>query len=143
MQKLSTFMEYTFSMIKPDATERNLVSQIQKMLQNYGLEIVETKTTVLSEEIAKEFYAEHKERSFFGELIKDITAGEVVMQVLKGKDAIKKNREIMGATNPKDAESFTIRNQHGLSIGANSIHGSDSPESAKRELALMFPNFKA
>ncbi len=134
-------MQYTFSMIKPDATQRNLTNEINQMLKNYGLEIVKSKEMTFSVELAQQFYKEHAHRSFFGELLSDITSGPVVVQILKGDNAVLKNRTIMGATNPKDAENFTIRHKYGLSIGHNSIHGSDSEENATREINLIFPGF--
>ena len=130
--------EYTFSMIKPDATKRNLISKINSYLENAGLKIVAQKMVVLEESQAKEFYAEHKERSFFSGLITYMTSAPVVLQVLKGENAVTKNREIMGATNPADARPGTVRKDFALDIEANSIHGSDSAESAEREINFFF-----
>ena len=130
--------EYTFSMIKPDATKRNLIGKINSYLENAGLKIVAQKLVVLEESQAKEFYAEHKERSFFSGLITYMTSAPVVLQVLKGENAVTKNREIMGATNPADARPGTVRKDFALDIEANSIHGSDSAESAEREINFFF-----
>ena len=130
--------EYTFSMIKPDATKRNLIGKINSYLENAGLKIVAQKMVVLEESQAKEFYAEHKERSFFSGLITYMTSAPVVLQVLKGENAVTKNREILGATNPADARPGTVRKDFALDIEANSIHGSDSAESAEREINFFF-----
>lgn len=130
--------EYTFSMIKPDATKRNLIGKINTYLENSGLKIVAQRMTVLSRTQAESFYAEHKSRPFFNSLINFITSGPVVLQVLKGEDAIVKNRKIMGSTNPQDAELGTIRKDLAVDIEANSIHGSDNSESAKREIHFFF-----
>jgi nucleoside-diphosphate kinase len=130
--------EYTFSIIKPDATERNLIGKINSYLEEAGLKIVGQKMLKLSEAQAEEFYAEHKQRSFFGDLVAYMTSGPVVVQVLKGDNAVLKNREIMGATNPVDAAEGTIRKTFAKDIEANSIHGSDSLESAKREISFFF-----
>ncbi|MBA2628938.1 MAG: nucleoside-diphosphate kinase [Rickettsiaceae bacterium] len=130
--------EYTFSMIKPDATKRNLIGKINSYLENAGLKIVAQKMVRLEESQAKEFYAEHKERSFFSGLITYMTSAPVVLQVLKGENAITKNREIMGATNPAEAKPGTVRKDFAVDIEANSIHGSDSSESAEREINFFF-----
>ena len=130
--------EYTFSMIKPDATKRNLIGKINSYLENAGLKIVAQKMVRLKESQAKEFYAEHKERSFFSGLITYITSAPVVLQVLKGENAVTKNREIMGATNPAEAKPGTVRKDFAVDIEANSIHGSDSTESAEREINFFF-----
>ena len=131
-------IEYTFSIIKPDATERNLTGKINSYLETVGLKIVAQKMVHLSEDQAKKFYAEHSERPFFGSLISYMTSAPVVLQVLKGENAVLKNREIMGATNPEDAKIGTIRKDFAKNIEANSIHGSDSLESAKREIEFFF-----
>ncbi len=131
-------IEYTFSIIKPDATERNLTGKINSYLETAGLKIVAQKMVHLSENQAKKFYAEHSERPFFGSLISYMTSAPVVLQVLKGENAVLKNREIMGATNPADAKIGTIRKDFAKNIEANSIHGSDSLESAKREIEFFF-----
>lgn len=130
--------EYTFSIIKPDATSRGLVDEINTYFTKNGLEIVESKKIRMTKEQAAEFYAEHKDKAFYEPLIEYMTSGSVVVQVLKGKDAIKRNREIMGATNPANATSGTIRAVYGESVERNSVHGSDSPESAKREISMFF-----
>jgi nucleoside-diphosphate kinase len=135
-------IEYTFSMIKPDATKRNITGKINSYLENAGLKIVAQKLAQLSKKDAEEFYAEHKARSFFGELIAEITSGPVVLQVLKAEDAIALNRKVMGATNPLEAEEGTIRRDLALSIGSNSVHGSDSLIAAQREIAFFFAGFK-
>ncbi len=130
--------EYTFSMIKPDATKRNLIGKINSYLENGGLKIVAQRMTILTKTQAEQFYAEHQARPFFNSLISYITSGPVVLQVLKGEDAIAKNRKIMGTTNPNDAEAGTIRKDFAVDIEANSIHGSDTPDSAKREIKFFF-----
>jgi len=131
-------IEYTFSIIKPDATERNLTGKINSYLEAADLKIVAQKMVHLTEAQAKEFYAEHSERPFFGSLVSYMTSAPVVLQVLKGEGAILKNREIMGATNPADADAGTIRKDFAKDIEANSIHGSDSAESAKKEIEFFF-----
>lgn len=131
-------VERTFSIIKPDATARNITGQINTMIEAAGLRIVGQKRVRWTEDQAKEFYAEHSERPFYGELVEFMTSGPIVVQVLEGEDAIAKYREIMGATNPADAAEGTIRKTHAQSLGENSVHGSDKPESAAREIALNF-----
>ena len=131
-------LEQTFSIIKPDATLRNLTGKINAIFEENGLKIVGQKRIRISTEMAQEFYGEHKERPFFGELVDFITSAPVVVQVLEGENAIAKNREIMGATNPEEAAEGTIRKLFAENIGRNSVHGSDSPESAAREIALFF-----
>jgi nucleoside-diphosphate kinase len=131
-------IEYTFSIIKPDATERNLTGKINSYLEAADLKIVAQKMIRLSEDQAKQFYAEHSARPFFGGLVSYMTSAPVVLQVLKGENAIAKNREIMGATNPADAEAGTIRKDFAKDIEANSVHGSDSAEAAKREIEFFF-----
>ncbi|MFU7502561.1 MAG: nucleoside-diphosphate kinase [Candidatus Tisiphia sp.] len=130
--------EYTFSMIKPDATKRNLIGKIISYLENNGLKIVAQKMTILTKDQAEHFYAEHKSRTFFSSLIEGIISGPVVLQVLKGENAILQNRKIMGATNPENAELGTIRRDFAENIEANSIHGSDTLESAEREIKIFF-----
>ncbi|HJD56884.1 MULTISPECIES: nucleoside-diphosphate kinase [Rickettsieae] len=130
--------EYTFSMIKPDATKRNLIGKINSYLENNGLKIVAQKMTILTRDQAEIFYAEHKSRAFFNSLIESITSGPVVLQVLKGENAVLQNRKIMGATNPNDAELGTIRKDFAKNIEENSIHGSDTLESAEREVRFFF-----
>ena len=131
-------LERTFSIIKPDATRRNLTGQINARLEAAGLRIVAQKRKCLSEKEAKAFYAVHHERPFFDDLVAFMTSGPVVLQVLEGKNAVLANREIMGATNPADAADGTIRKDFAESIEANSVHGSDSPENAAMEISYFF-----
>lgn len=131
-------VQHTFSIIKPDATKRNITGKINTVIEESGLEIVAQKRIHLSQKDAELFYGEHKERPFFGELVEFMISAPVVVQVLKGENAIVKYREIMGATNPKDADEGTIRKLYADSVGENSVHGSDSEESAKREIAFFF-----
>ena len=133
-------IERTFSIIKPDATNRNLTVKINAIIEDAGLRIVAQKRVRWSEAQAQQFYEEHKERPFYGELCEFMTSAPVVVQVLEGENAIAKYREVMGATNPADAAEGTIRKTFAQSVGENSVHGSDSPESAKREIALNFSN---
>jgi nucleoside-diphosphate kinase len=130
--------ERTFSMIKPDATKRNLTGAITKMLEEAGLRVVASKRVWMSRREAEGFYAVHKERPFFDELCAFMSSGPTVVQVLEGENAIAKNREVMGATNPANAAPGTIRKDFGESIEANSVHGSDSAETAAREIAFFF-----
>lgn len=131
-------MEYTFSMLKPDATSRNLTGLINAELEKAGLKIVAQKMVRLTRQQAEEFYSEHSARSFFKGMIDTITSDIVVLQVLKGENAIALNRKIMGATNPSEAEEGTIRRKFSEDIERNSIHGSDSKESAQREINFFF-----
>ena len=128
----------TFSIIKPDATRRDLTGAVTKMLEDAGLRVVASKRIHMSREQAEGFYAVHKERPFFGELVEFMTSGPVVVQVLEGNDAVKRNREVMGATNPTDAAEGTIRKTFAESIEANTVHGSDSDENAKIEIEFFF-----
>ncbi|GAA5173889.1 MULTISPECIES: nucleoside-diphosphate kinase [Halomonadaceae] len=128
----------TLSIIKPDAVAKNVIGEIVSRFEKAGLKIVAAKMLQLSREQAEGFYAEHKERGFFGELVGFMTSGPVTVLVLEGGDAIAKNRELMGATNPKEAAPGTIRADFAQSIDANAVHGSDSPESAEREVAYFF-----
>ena len=128
----------TFSIIKPDATRRNLTGAVTKMLEEAGLRVVASKRIQMTEEQAKKFYEVHAERPFYGELVDFMTSGPVVVQVLEGEDAVKRNRDIMGATNPADAAEGTIRKAYAESIEANSVHGSDSDENAATEIAFFF-----
>ena len=128
----------TFSIIKPDATRRNLTGAVTKMLEDAGLRVVASKRIHLSEDQAKKFYEVHAERPFYGELVDFMTSGPVVVQVLEGEDAVKRNRDVMGATNPADAADGTIRKTYAESIEANSVHGSDSDENAATEIAFFF-----
>ncbi|MFN4281485.1 MAG: nucleoside-diphosphate kinase [Alphaproteobacteria bacterium] len=131
-------IERTLSILKPDATRRNLTGKINARFEDAGLKIVAQKRLQLSEAQAGAFYAVHKERSFFGELVAFMVSGPVVVQVLEGENAVAKNREIMGATNPANAAAGTIRKDFAESIEANSVHGSDSLENAKIEIAFFF-----
>ena len=129
----------TFSIIKPDATRRNLTGAVTKMLEDAGLRVVASKRIRMTKEQAEGFYAVHKERPFFGELVSFMTSGPVVVQVLEGEDAVKRNRDVMDATNPADAAEGTIRKTYDEGIEANSVHGSDSDENATIEIAYFFP----
>lgn len=131
-------MERTFSIIKPNAVKKNAIGDIVKHFEENGLRIAAMKLALLSKEKCELFYAEHKERPFFGELVSFMTSGPVVLMCLQGEGAVLKNRDLMGATDPKKANPGTIRAKHGDSIGENAVHGSDSLESAKRELAIFF-----
>ena len=131
-------LERTFSIIKPDATRRNLTGQVAARLEDGGLRIVAQKRINMSREQAEGFYGVHKERPFFNDLVAFMTSGPVVIQVLEGENAVARNREIMGATNPADAAEGTIRKDFAESIEANSVHGSDSLENAKIEIDFFF-----
>ena len=131
-------LERTFSIIKPDATRRNITGKIINKLEEGGLRVVASKRIHMSREQAEGFYAVHKERPFFGELVEFMMSEPVVVQVLEGDNAIARNREIMGATNPAEAEAGTIRAEFAESIGENSVHGSDGPDTAKEEIAFFF-----
>ena len=131
-------LEQTFSIIKPDATKRNLTGKIIDRFESNGLRVVASKRLHMSREQAEGFYAVHKERPFFGELVSFMISGPVVVQVLEGENAIAKNREIMGVTNPADADEGTIRKDFAESIEANSVHGSDAPETAAEEIKFFF-----
>ena len=128
----------TFSIIKLDATRRNLTGAVTAMLEEAGLRVVASKRIHMSQDQAEGFYAVHKERPFFGELVEFMMSEPVVVQVLEGEDAVTRNRDIMGATNPADAAEGTIRKTHALSIGENTVHGSDSEENAKIEIDFFF-----
>ena len=131
-------IQRTFSIIKPDATRRNLTGAINAKLEAAGLRIIAQKRIHLTRAQAEAFYAVHKERPFFGELIEFMASGPVVVQVLEGEGAVQKNRQVMGATNPKDAAPGTIRAEFAESVGENSVHGSDAPETAREEIAFFF-----
>jgi nucleoside-diphosphate kinase len=131
-------VERTFSIIKPDATRRNLTGKINARFEEKGLRIVAQKRLKMSRQQAEGFYAVHKERPFFKDLCTFMTSGPVVVQVLEGENAVAANREIMGATNPANAAPGTIRKDFAESIEANSVHGSDSPENARTEIAFFF-----
>ena len=128
----------TFSIIKPDATRRNLTGAVTKMLEEAGLRVVASKRIQMTKEQAEGFYAVHKERPFFNDLVSFMISGPVVVQVLEGEDAVKRNRDIMGATNPANADAGTIRKEFAESIEANSVHGSDGPETAANEIRFFF-----
>lgn len=130
--------ETTFSIIKPNAVKKGVIGDIIAQFEKEGLTIAAAKLTVLSRKKCEEFYAEHKERPFFGELVDFMTSGPVMLMALHGENAVMKNRDIMGATDPKKAAPGTIRAKHGDSVGENAAHGSDSTASAARELALFF-----
>jgi nucleoside-diphosphate kinase len=131
-------VERTFSIIKPDATERNLTGAINAMIEKAGLRIVAQKRVRITREQAETFYGVHRERPFFGELVAFMTSGPVVVQVLEGEGAIAKYRDVMGATDPGKAAEGTIRKVHARSIGENSVHGSDAPETATKEITQFF-----
>ncbi|HYI89907.1 MAG TPA: nucleoside-diphosphate kinase [Beijerinckiaceae bacterium] len=133
-------VERTFSILKPDATGRNLTGAINAVIEKAGLRIVAQKRIRMSRKDAETFYAVHKERPFFGELVQFMTSGPVVVQVLEGDNAIAKYREVMGATNPAQAAEGTIRKLFAQSVGENSVHGSDSADNAKAEIAQFFPD---
>ena len=131
-------LERTFSIIKPDATRRNITGKVIAKLEEGGLRVVASKRIHMSREQAEGFYAVHKERPFFGELVEFMMSEPVVVQVLEGENAIARNREIMGATNPAEADAGTIRAEFAESIGENSVHGSDGPDTAKDEIKFFF-----
>ena len=131
-------VERTFSIIKPDATKRNLTGAVNALIEKAGLRIVAQKRVRITREQAETFYGVHRERPFFSELVEFMTSGPVVVQVLEGEGAIAKYRDVMGATDPKKAADGTIRKTHALSIGENSVHGSDAPETAAFEIPYFF-----
>ena len=128
----------TFSIIKPDATRRNLTGAVTKMLEEAGLRVVASKRILMTKAQAEGFYGVHKERPFFNDLVSFMTSGPVVVQVLEGENAVQRNRDVMGATNPANADAGTIRKELAESIEANSVHGSDAPETAQQEIAFFF-----
>ena len=130
--------ERTFSIIKPDAVERNKIGEITAMLENAGLRVIASKRLKLDQAKASQFYEVHKERPFFQSLCDFMCSGPIVVQVLEGEDAVKRNREIMGATNPEEAADGTIRKKYAISLEKNSVHGSDSLENAKIEISHFF-----
>jgi nucleoside-diphosphate kinase len=136
----SMAIERTFSIIKPDAVRRNLIGKILTKFEDAGLRPIALKKIHMTRAQAEGFYAVHKERPFFGELVEQMIASPVVVQVLEGENAILKNREIMGATNPANAAEGTIRKEFALSVGENSVHGSDAPETAAQEIKFFFTN---
>jgi nucleoside-diphosphate kinase len=131
-------LERTFSILKPDATRRNLTGAVVAKLEEGGLRVVASKRIQMTQAQAEGFYAVHKERPFYGELVAFMTSGPVVVQVLEGENAIARNREIMGATNPEEAAEGTIRKLYAENIEANSVHGSDAPETAAEEIKYFF-----
>lgn len=133
-------METTFSIIKPNAIKKNAIGAIIQKFEENGLKVAAAKLTNIPRSQCEEFYAEHKERPFFGELVDFMTSGPVMLMALHGENAITRNREIMGATDPGKAAEGTIRKLFGDSVGENAVHGSDSPESAQRELKIFFSN---
>ncbi len=130
--------ETTLSIIKPDATNRNITGKINSRFENEGLKIIAQKRIKLTKTQAENFYAVHKDRPFFNDLVDFMISGPVIVQVLKGENAIMKNRDIMGATNPKDAKEGTIRKDFAINLEQNSVHGSDSPENAEIEIKFFF-----
>ncbi len=135
-------VERTLSIIKPDATKRNLTGLINAKFENSGLKIIAQKRLQLTRSMAEKFYEIHKDRSFFNDLVDFMISGPVVVQVLEGDNAVKLNRDVMGATNPDDAEEGTIRKEFAESIEANSVHGSDSLENAQNEISFFFANIE-
>lgn len=131
-------MEKTFLMVKPDGVQRNLIGEIVSRFEKKGFKLAGAKLMVISDDLAKTHYGEHKERPFFGELVDFITSGPVFAMVWEGENVIKTARDMMGATNPQEAATGTIRGEFGVTVGKNIIHGSDSPESAEREINLFF-----
>ncbi|MCM2972078.1 nucleoside-diphosphate kinase [Larsenimonas suaedae] len=131
-------LERTLSIIKPDAVSKNVIGEIYARFEKNGLSVVAAKMMQLSQEQAEGFYAEHKERPFFNDLVSFMTSGPVMVQALEGDNAIAKNRELMGATDPQKADAGTIRADYATSVDANAVHGSDAPESASREIAFFF-----
>jgi nucleoside-diphosphate kinase len=135
-------LERTFSIIKPDATRRNLTGKIIALIEGAGLRVVASKRILMTRAQAEGFYAVHKARPFYGELVEQMSAGPVVVQVLEGENAIVKYREVMGATNPEKAVAGTIRKEFAVSMGENSVHGSDAPETAAQEIGFFFSDIE-
>lgn len=135
-------IERTFSIIKPDAVAKNVIGQIYSRFESNGLKIIAARMTQLSRAEAEQFYAVHRERPFFNDLVEFMISGPVMVQVLEGEDAIRKNRELMGATDPQKAEKGTIRADFAESIDANAVHGSDAPETAVIEISCFFPTLE-
>ena len=131
-------MQKTFSIIKPDATKRNITGSINKIIESSGLKIVAQKRIRLSLDQAKEFYSIHSDKPFFSDLIEYMTSEPVIVQVLEGENAVEKYRSVMGSTNPENAEDGTIRKMHGLNVQENSVHGSDSLSNAEKEISFFF-----
>lgn len=132
--------EMTLSIIKPDAVKRNITGKINAIFEDNKLKIVAQRMILMSKHDAEKFYEVHSERAFFSDLCEYMTSGPVIVQVLQGQNAVIKNRELMGATNPENAEEGTIRKKYGISVEENSVHGSDSPENAKIEISFFFSN---
>jgi nucleoside-diphosphate kinase len=135
-------LERTLSIVKPDGVSRNLIGEVYRRFEAAGLKIIAARMTQLDEREARAFYAVHKERPFYADLVRYMTSGPVVVQVLAGEGAIAKNRDIMGATDPKKAAKGTIRADFADSIDANAVHGSDAPETARAEIAFFFPGYE-
>ena len=131
-------LEQTLSIIKPDAVERNLDSKIKSFFEKNKLTIVESKKVKISKEEASEFYKVHQTKPFYGDLCNYLSSGPIIVMILEGENAIQKNRQLMGSTNPKEAEEGTLRKMYGISIDKNSVHGSDSAENAKNEIDFFF-----
>jgi len=134
--------ERTLSILKPDTVEKNNIGNVLALIEKAGLKVVAAKLIHLSRPQAEGFYAEHKERGFFGELVQFMTRGPVLVAVLEGENAIANYRKVMGATNPANADEGTIRKTYAKDVGENAVHGSDSPESAKREVSYFFPGYE-
>ena len=132
-------IERTFSIIKPDAVAKNVIGPITAKLEQAGLRVLASKMVRLTDSQAKAFYAVHKDRPFYGDLVKFMTEGPVIVQVLEGENAVARNREIMGATNPEKADAGTIRKEFATNIERNAVHGSDAPETARAEIGFFFP----
>jgi nucleoside-diphosphate kinase len=135
-------VERTLSIIKPDAVEKHKIGEILAMIEGAGLRIRAMRMLHLTRPMAEGFYAVHRERPFFGELVEFMTRGPVVVSVLEGENAIAKYRELMGATNPENAEEGTIRKKHAKDVGENAVHGSDAPETAQEEIRFFFPGYE-
>jgi nucleoside-diphosphate kinase len=138
IQGHSMTIERTFSIIKPDAVAKNIIGEVYHRFECAGLHIIAAKMLHLSQEQAAGFYAEHKGKSFYDNLLKFMTSGPIVVQVLEGQDAVRRHRELLGATDPEKAQAGTIRADHAISVTQNAVHGSDSQESAAREIAFFF-----
>ena len=136
-------VETTLSIIKPDAVEKNIIGEIYRRFESAGLKIVAARMMHLTAEQAGEFYAVHKERPFYNDLVSYMSSGPIMVQALRGEDAIARNRELMGATNPAEAAPGTIRADYADSIEANAVHGSDAPETARQEVAFFFPELES
>ena len=135
---MSNNVQQTLSIIKPDAVERNLVEKIKKIFTENRLNIKDSKKIQITKEEAAEFYKVHQAKPFYNDLCSYLSSGPIVVMILEGEDAVSANRKLMGATNPKDAEDNTIRKLYGISIDKNSVHGSDSPDNAKKEIEFFF-----